>query len=539
VSRLDLDDPAERLLGRVLRRQAEAVPDRPFLVTEEATWSYGEVNRAANAWAAGLAGLGVGVGDPVALFMESGPECVFAALGANKLGALWVPTNTDYKGRWLRETFSDGGARVLVADGALLPRVAELGPGLPFEHVVARGAAAAEPEGMRTVAADAFDDPAAPEPDDAGLGYGDTAAVLWTSGTTGRSKGVMQSHNCWIRGAVNGARTAGVRDDEVLYSCLPMYNSAAWVANVFRAMVTGRPCALDARFSAGAFWDRCRRFDATMVFTLGAMHMFLWNAPPRPEDADNPVRTATMIPMPEPLIGPFRERFGLEAIHQGYGQSECMTLFARTDDGRRRWKPNSVGEPQTGIEVALLDDEDRPVPAGQAGELCVRPTEPFVLMNGYFGRPEATLGAFRNLWYHTGDLLRRDEDGDWFFVDRKSDYIRYKGRNLSSFAVEATVNQHPAVAESAAHGVPSRELEHEAELKVCVVLHPGETVEPEALARFVNENAPHFFVPRYVEFMEDLPRTPTGRVQKFKLRERGVTPATWDARAAGFVVDRG
>jgi crotonobetaine/carnitine-CoA ligase len=469
--------------------------------------------------------------------MESSPECVLAALGTNKLGAFWMPTNTDYKGAWLAETFRDGDAPVLVADGALLPRVAEL-DGLPFGAIVVRGEPACEVPGVRLVPIAELAEPGAPEPDDGDLGYGDTAAVLWTSGTTGRSKGVMQSHNTWLRAAVNGAESARLRDDEVLYNCLPMYNSAAWVANVFRALVTGRPCAMDPRFSAGEFWDRCRRFEATMVFTLGAMHMFLWNAPPRDDDAANPVRTATMIPMPEDVVGPFKERFGIEAIHQGYGQSECMTLLTRTDDGTPH-KPNSLGQPAAGIEVALLDDEDRPVPTGEPGELCVRPGEPHVLMNGYYRAPEATLAAFRNLWYHTGDLLRRDEDGDWFFVDRKADYIRYKGRNLSSFAVEHVVSAHPAVAEAAAHGVPSAELESEAELKVCIVRRPDAEVGPEEIARFVNDNAPYFFVPRYVEFVDDLPRTPTGRVQKFKLRERGVTRETWDARAAGFEVRRG
>jgi crotonobetaine/carnitine-CoA ligase len=179
------------------------------------------------------------------------------------------------------------------------------------------------------------------------------------------------------------------------------------------------------------------------------------------------------------------------------------------------------------------------VATGEPGELCVRPSEPHVLMNGYYRAPEATLAAFRNLWYHTGDLLRRDQDGDWFFVDRKADYIRYKGRNLSSFAVEHVVSAHPAVAEAAAHGVPSAELASEAELKVCIVRQPDAEVTAEEIARFVNDNAPYFFVPRYVEFVDDLPRTPTGRVQKFKLRERGVTPGTWDARAAGFEVRRG
>ena len=525
-----LGDCGERLLGRVLRRQAEQVPNAPFLLAGERRLSFGAVNAAVNACSAGLSRLGVGRGDTVALLMEATPECVIAALAANKLGAIWVPTNTDYRGAWLRESLEASRARVLLADAAFLPRVAELGS-LPLDHVVSHG----PPPAAGALPLVPFDELTAapgPEPDDAALHYGDTAAVLFTSGTTGRAKGVMQSHNTWLKAAENGARTAGVRAGDVLYSCLPTYQSAAWVANIFRALVAGVPCAVDPRFSASTFWDRCRHYDATMIFTLGAMHIFLWQAPERPDDADNPVRVAGLIPMPAQLEEPFKKRFGIETIFQGYGQSEAMTLFARTPG--RDWKPNALGEPQPGIEVCLLDDEDRVLPAGEVGEIAVRPSEPHALFNGYFGDPEMTLRAFRNLWYHTGDLGRRDEDGDWFFVDRKADYIRFKGRSLSSMAVEAVIQAHPAVARVAAHGVPSRELASEAELKVVVVLKPGASLAPEALARFVNENAPYFFVPRYIEIVDALPETPTGRVQKFVLRERGVTPATWDAVAAGW-----
>ncbi len=532
---LELDDDRDRLLGRCLRLQAEASPDRDFLVAGDERFSFGRTNELANAYAAGFARAGVGRGDTVCLFAGSGPDLVFAALGLNKLGAIWVPTNTDYKGSWLAETFQDSGAKILVADAALTPRAAELGA-LPFERVLVRGGEAEADLAIATESLDAFADLPGEEPDDSALHYGDTAAILWTSGTTGRSKGVMQSHNVWIRAADSGARNAGLREGEVLYCCLPMYNSAAWVANVFRALVTGVPCAIDPHFSAGEFWERTRHYGATMCFTLGAMHMFLWNAPERADDADNPVRTMSAIPMPAALEEPFKKRFGIEAIPQGFGQSELMTVLARTPG--RPWKPNSLGEPQPGVEIALLDDDDRPVPQGEAGELCARPTEPFTLFNGYFGNPEATIRAWRNLWYHTGDLLRQDEDGEFFFVDRKADFIRYKGRNISSFAVEATLGAHPAVAQCAAHGVPSQELESEAELKVCVVLKPGESAGAEELARFVNDNAPYFFVPRYIELLDSLPSTPTGRVQKFKLRERGVTPDTWDGKAAGFEVRR-
>lgn len=534
-SGLDLADPDERLLGRVLRRQAERRPDAPFLLADRDVYSFGAVNHRANAGAAGLRRLGVGRGDTVALLLESTPDCVLVALAANKLGAIWVPTNTDYKGRWLREALEDSRARVLVTEASLLGRLAALGP-LPFEHVVVRGDPGGAPSAASSLSLAALFAEPGPEPDDAALHYGDTAAVLWTSGTTGRAKGVMQSHNVWLQAAVNGALTSGMREGDVLYNCLPTYQSAAWVANVFRALVSGAPCAMDPRFSAGEFWDRCRHYGATNTFTLGAMHVFLWQAPERDDDADNPVRIASAIPMPPALEEPFKKRFGIEAIVQGYGQSEAMALFSRGVG--RRWKPHSLGEPQPGVALALLDAEDRPVPTGEAGELCVRPSEPFALFNGYFGNPEATLRAFRNLWYHTGDLVRRDEDGDWFFVDRKADYIRYKGRNLSSFAIEAAVSAHPDVVEVAAHGVAAAELESEAELKVAVVRRPGAALSAEALARFVNETAPYFFVPRYIEFLDELPHTPTGRVQKYRLRDRGITPGTWDAVAAGFEVER-
>ncbi len=537
MNRLDFDDTRDRLLGSCLRRQAERIPDQDFLVADDRHLSYGRVNELANAYARGFREAGVGRGDSVAFFAESAPEVVFSALALNKLGAVWVPANTDYKGTWLRETLEDSRARVLVADAALLPRVLEATEGAPpFERILLRGEL---PEASLTIPVEpleAFAELPAEEPDDSDLHYGDTAAILWTSGTTGRSKGVMQSHNVWIKAAVNGAASAGLREGEVLYNCLPMYNSGAWVANVFRALVSGVPCAMDPRFSASEFWERVRHYGATMGFTLGAMHIFLWNAPERPDDADNPLRVLSAIPMPPEVEEPFKKRFGLEEIVQGYGQSEVMTVLGRTRG--HTWKPRSLGEPQAGIEVTVLDEHDQPVATGEVGELCVRPKEPFSLFNGYFNNEAATVCSWRNLWYHSGDLVRCDEDGEYFFVDRKADFIRYKGRNLSSFAVEAAVSAHPAVALAAAHGVTADELESEAEMKVCVVLQPGQQLSADELARFVNENAPYFFVPRYVEFLDALPQTPTGRVQKYKLRERGVTPETWDARAAGFEVTR-
>jgi len=532
---LEFADHHDRLLGRSLRRQAEKLPDSDFLLWNDGRAGFGEVNRRANASARAFSELGVARGDTVAFLMDGCPDWVWTALGLNKLGAIWVPNNTDYKGRWLEESLVDSHARTLVVDARLLPRVAELGP-LPFERVIVRGDAGGGDLGIPVIPFEQLIQAPADEPDDSDFDYGDTAAILWTSGTTGRSKGVMQSHNVWIRGAIDGIESAALQPGDVLYNCLPMHQSAAWVANVFQALVAGLPCAIDPHFSASEFWDRLRHYSATVTFTLGAMHMFLWNAPERDDDADNPLRSAGMIPMPAELIPAFRERFDIERIYQGYGQSEVMGLC--THRPGKQYQPNSLGETATGLEMTLLDDRDCEVGRGEVGEFCVRPTEPYVIFNGYYRNPEATLRAFRNLWYHTGDLGRRGENDDYYFVDRKADFIRFGGRNISSFAVEAAVDAHPAVLRSAAHGVTAAELASEAELKVCVILKPGSELTADALARFVNDNAPHFFVPRYIEFLSELPQTPTGRIQKYKLRERGVTPETWDARDAGFVVER-
>ncbi len=181
-----------------------------------------------------------------------------------------------------------------------------------------------------------------------------------------------------------------------------------------------------------------------------------------------------------------------------------------------------------------MDDTGNEVPVDEAGELWVRPRRPFVIFNGYFDDPQATTKAFEGEWYRTGDMLRRDADHHFFFVDRKKDAVRYKGRNISTFEVEMVARRHPAIADCGAFGIPSQELASEDEIKLNVILKPGVGASEEEIARFINDNAPYFFVPRYIEFVTELPYTPTQKLQKYKLREAGLGPATWDARKVGF-----
>jgi crotonobetaine/carnitine-CoA ligase len=267
------------------------------------------------------------------------------------------------------------------------------------------------------------------------------------------------------------------------------------------------------------------------------MHIFLWNAPPQANDKDHPLRVAQMIPMPEALLKPFSERFGVELLPMGYGQSEAMVIGS-TANAIGKVPFSSLGLPLDDMELALLDDDNQPVAVGEVGEICIRCREPHIIFNGYFDDPKATEEAYSGEWYHTGDVGRKDQNGAYWFVDRKRDALRYAGRNISTMEVEMVVRKHPAVKEVAAFGLPSKEVQGESELKINVVLKPDASVTHEEMAAFINDNAPYYFVPQYLEFVESLPYTPTNKVQKFLLREEGITPNTWSLKQSGYKVKR-
>jgi crotonobetaine/carnitine-CoA ligase len=521
-SRLDLDDPRNRLLGSVLLHYARVAPDQPFLRMNDLVISYAEAADRAVRFALGLQQAGLGAGDRLCLMMEPGPDYVMLALAASLQGIVWVPVNTDYRGQWLAQTLHDSQPSLLLADPPYIDRLETIETGV---------LRCREPAAMLADAAQTMTPLV-------GLAFGDTASIMWTSGTTGKAKGVMQSHNTWIRSALSAAEMGGLRAGDVTYNVLPLHNSAAWVANIFPALLTGATCAMDATFSAGQFWERTRFYGATHIFTLGAMHMFLWGAEPTSGDADNPVRSANMVPMPDEIATPFKARFGIDELHQGFGQSEVMLLMRRWDQPGVHWPANALGAVAADIEVVLKDDSGEAVGPGETGEACVRPLAPHVLFNGYFNNPDAEAAAFRDGWYHTGDLLRSDQAGNYYFVDRKNDLIRYKGRSVSSLAVEHTALAHPQVAQAAAFGIASKELAAEHEIMLAAVLTPDATLTPQGLAEFINDNAPYYYVPRYIEFVAELPMTPTQKVRKVALRERGVSQASWDAQQAGFVAKR-
>ncbi len=524
---------AHRIPVDVLRIQAETIGDRPYLIDDDGELSFGQVDDLASRHAAGYSDLGVGKGDTVAILMENSTALAATTFGINRLGAVWSPVSTEYRGEWLRELLTAIGSRVLVVDEHLLPEVARCGE-LPFEHIVVHGSAAdwVDSGDFADAAISELNDFASCQPHKSRikLHHGETSAVLWTSGTTGRSKGVMQPHAVWTLWPQrhNTVYRDGVLDGESFYYCMPMYNSGAWIMSVYPALITGNRSALDKRFSVSNFWDRLRHFDANHTMTLGTMQVYLFGQPERDDDADNPLRTLVMNPVIPQILRPFMSRFGIQRVGSGFGQSEVMGATFYSSDYDLKVGSSGYTLDDDLVETKLLDDNDEEVGTDGVGEICVRPRVPYSIFTGYLGQPEETLRTFRNMWHHSGDLGRRDADGEIFFVDRKKDSLRHKGRNTSTFEVEHIARQFPGVANAAAVGVTVPELEHEEELMVVLLREPGTDVDPLEFCKFMDDKAPYFFVPRFVEVVDEFPTTPTNKIQKFLLRDKGVGSATWD-----------
>jgi crotonobetaine/carnitine-CoA ligase len=350
----------------------------------------------------------------------------------------------------------------------------------------------------------------------------DPAMVLFTSGTTGASKGCLLSHRYTLRQAGLMAEHLRFVESDVLYCPFPLFHIDATVLTVGPALVLGATAAIGERFSVSGFWPEVRRFGATVFDFMGATLTMLHKQPPGPEDGVNPVRLAWGVPVPE-FADEFESRFGLQLVEL-YGSTDAgVPIYHPVDEPRR---PRSCGKVIDAYDVRIVDEYGCEVPAGEVGELVVRPLEPSLISDGYLGMPEATLASRRNLWFHTGDLARRDGDGHHYFVGRRSDAIRRRGENISSMELEAEILEHGPVVEAAVVGVPSEVGEED--VKAFVVVRDGFT--PEGLIGFLEPRIPAFMLPRYVAVVEALPKTPTEKVRKHELKERPPAGPVWERR---------
>jgi crotonobetaine/carnitine-CoA ligase len=362
----------------------------------------------------------------------------------------------------------------------------------------------------------------------------DVCVIIYTSGTTGPSKGCTITHGYYCN-LVNVFIDHGwYEQGDLVFGANPLFHFSGQTWLVAAALAVRGSVIVEPSFSASKYMERIRETGATNAMGMGAMGLAVMAQPPTESDRDHKLRHITFMPSSPGLIAAFQERFGVEPFAEVFGQSECWPALLGDPRGTRR--PGTMGKVTAGLDVKIVDDDEIEVPTGQPGEIVIRPSEPHRMFSGYWNDAEATVTVFRNLWHHTGDQGRVDEDGYFWFVDRKKDSMRRRGENVSSIELEQAMMKHPAVANVAVHAVPS-EL-GEDEIKACIVLAPDGEPEPVELFEFFRTSLPYYAIPRYIEFLTELPANVNGRVQKFMLRERGITDTTLDFEDLGLVVAR-
>lgn len=540
-------------IPELFERRLADDPDGEYLDVDGVKLTARSVVEAAGHLGGALHELGTERHDRVATLIENSAPALLAWVGTVGSGRIAVPVNTAYKGEYLAHQLTDSGSRVLVVARSFLDRVAAVADRVPsLEHLVVVEDAATGGDTQRgralpdlgRVAVHRWEDVlAGPTRElDRTVRPSDLATFIYTGGTTGLSKGCMLSHNyhealarqigiCWRRTA-----------DDVVWTPLPLYHFNALTTVVIGTLVYGGRGAIHRRFSVSRFWPEMNRVGATITSTLGTMAYLLAHDVDRPEmprsgepEANTTLRLLGAAPLPVEVDRVIKDRFALATFSGAYGVTEASLVSWQPPGTDNR--PNAAGIVNDDyFDVRIFDDDDDELPPGTDGEIVLRPKRPHVMFEGYWGRPEETVAASRNWWFHTGDIGRLDHDRYLYFVDRKADYLRRRGENIASFEVERILMGHGALADVAVHAVPSPLTEDD--LKITATVKHGADVTEEDLFRWCIDQLPYFALPRYIEFRPELPRSPVGRVLKRQLRTEGVTPTTWDADAAGITYER-
>lgn len=521
-------------LPSLLREQGARLGDRLWVQAPGGSLRYADAPALAAHWAARLASAGIRRGDRVGLMAGNRIEFLSVVLGCGWLGAVVVPINTASRGMQLQHILANSGCTLVVADAASCPVLAALESwpqALVRVWVLDEDADAVSlPAAVEALPAEPEQDPEQGMPA-ADIQPGETLAILYTSGTSGLSKGVCCPHVQFYWWGRIAARNLEITQDDILYTSLPLFHTNALNA-CFQALVTGASIVCDERFSASRYFDRLTACGATVTYLLGAMVPMLLAQERTGAERQHRTRIALAPGVPERFHSAFVERTGI-ALLEGYGSTETNFALGGTLAEQRA---GCMGRVAPEFDAMVADAQDAPVPDGQPGELLLRARPPFAIATGYFGMDDKTVQAWRNLWFHTGDRVLRDADGYYRFLDRMKDAIRRRGENISSFEVEQVLQAHPAVAAAAVYAVQSELAEDE--VMAALVYKTGQAVTPQALLDFCQPRMPYFAVPRYLRVVDDLPRTENGKVRKFRLREEGITGDTWDRDAAGYRVAR-
>jgi crotonobetaine/carnitine-CoA ligase len=527
------EDATGWVLPRILRERAAAHPDRPYIRFGEGEWvTYGEIDARANRIANALISRGLQKGETVSTLMPNSVDQVALWFGILRAGGVQSPINLAYRGDFLSWVINLPQSRYLVISDDLLDRLDHVAADLPvLEQVFIwdSGQRNGPDPIVRHEPFDVLDDAPATDPG-VEVTWVDDARIMFTSGTTGRSKGVIKQHASDYFSGRTYIEVCGVTEDDVFYTCLPLFHSNAQVLNCYPALIAGARIQLSARYSSTNFWREVTECGATILNTVSAMNYFIWNTEPGEYDRAHSVTRIMAMPAPKDIYHEFKERFGIR-WHEGYGLTETG-MVTYVPPGVE--KPGSCGLASPGFEVSVVQPgTDLPQPPGEPGEIVVDMKLPNIVMRAYAGMPEKTAEDFKNLKLHTGDLGVMDDEGYLYFKDRVKDYIRRRGENVSSMEVEQVVASHPAVLEAAAVGVAASEgAGSEQEILICIVPR-NVAPDPHELLEYCAGKMPYFAVPRYVRFMDHLPKTPTERVRKVELREMGLGVGVYDRVASG------
>jgi carnitine-CoA ligase len=523
------DYPLERrTIGHILADKAATVGDQPYLHYLGHTFSYADAHALSNRYAHGFAALGVRRGDHVAIMLPNQPELLWAIWGLGKLGAVGVPLNTAAKGELLTYLLHQSDSVLALTTDELAERVRAAAGGAPGIREVIGPDRLPEFETL-------------PDTDPAGMldvRWDDPHLLMYTSGTTGPSKGAISPH---AQGHAVGRQMtslSGYRPDDVLYTCLPLFHVNALWYTCYAALWADASVALSPGFTARGFWREIRESGATVFNGLGAMANIIWQQPPSPLDREHRLRIAMLVPLTRSLVEGFTERYGV-TVTSVFAMTEncCVTLFAPDDPVSKVPSAGRVRD-YMGVRILSEDGANRDLPAGEIGEICIKPNEPGSVMLGYYKMPEATEAAHTDGWFHTGDRGHLDADGYLFFSDRRKEAIRRRGENISAYEVEMVLCRHPDVLEAAAVPVPS-EL-GEDEVMAYLVAAPGARLSYPEIIEYCAANMAYYMVPRYLRVIDELPKTPSEKIEKYKLKTDAAARLSelWDRERAGITLRR-
>ena len=522
-----------------LDRAVAKHPERILLDIAGRFWSYGDIDRLSTRFANALGKLGMSQGQTAVTMLDNNADAIVSWIAINKLRAVSVPINTALRGEFLRHQITDAGAKLIVCEADYLQRIRDLIGALPsVKTILVRGVldGTVQSPGVHIAPLDEYrgDDDAPlndkPQPSD-------LACLIYTAGTTGPSKGCMLSYNFMCNLARLQLRAGPANEDDITITPLPLFHMNAVCVGVLSNILVGARVAILPRFSVSNFWPEVQRSGATIASILGGMGALLAQAPDSEamKQCIGQIHTVRGNPFTEATKQIWRERFGARQVGgNGYGLTEaCVVTSLPAGEFAA---PGSSGKRIADFDVRIVDEFDRELPADVPGEIVVRPLRPDIMFQGYWGRPEETLRFMRNLWFHTGDIGKFDEAGFFYFIDRKKDYLRRRGENISSFEMESAFAQHPDIAEVAVHAVPA--VNGEDDVKVTAVRRPESQLTAEVLFRWAMGKVPYYGLPRYIEFREALPKNPQGRVLKYELREQGKTQATWDLEETDIKIEK-